>query len=183
MALKKLHDFSVERTTDASTGDITAHRIHYARGGARHSRPLSKHDSDRYNRLQWSQPVNLWEDRARGETYWWYQDDLYLDTDGYSSEEVQLLLCQREDARKRKFERLRKELLADTAAEQARRERIPDDVRVFVWRRDQGKCVQCGSQEKLEFDHIIPVAKGGSNTARNIQLLCETCNRRKSDTI
>ena len=27
---------------------------------------------------------------------------------------------------------------------------------------------------------IIPVSKGGSNTARNIELLCETCSRSKS---
>jgi 5-methylcytosine-specific restriction endonuclease McrA len=39
--------------------------------------------------------------------------------------------------------------------------------------------VKCGSQRSLEFDHIIPVALGGSNTARNIQLLCEGCNRAK----
>lgn len=63
------------------------------------------------------------------------------------------------------------------------RERIPDDVQIFVWNRDGGKCVKCGSQENLEYDHIIPVSKGGSNTARNIQLLCETCNREKSNTI
>jgi len=37
--------------------------------------------------------------------------------------------------------------------------------------------------EKLEYDHIIPVSKGGSNTERNIQLLCEKCNRQKSATI
>ncbi len=60
---------------------------------------------------------------------------------------------------------------------------IPQDVRDAVWRRDGGKCVQCGSNKRLEFDHIIPIAKGGSNTYRNIQLLCEECNRTKSDKI
>ncbi len=61
----------------------------------------------------------------------------------------------------------------------ARRERIPESVRLFVWQRDQGQCVKCGSRELLEFDHIIPVSEGGSNTERNIQLLCEGCNRAK----
>ncbi|HAM96004.1 TPA: HNH endonuclease, partial [Candidatus Azambacteria bacterium] len=28
-----------------------------------------------------------------------------------------------------------------------------------------------------------PVSKGGSTTARNIELLCESCNRKKSDKI
>ena len=60
---------------------------------------------------------------------------------------------------------------------------IPSEVRREVWRRDGGKCVKCGSRERLEYDHIIPVTKGGSNTARNIELLCETCNRAKSDLI
>jgi hypothetical protein len=59
------------------------------------------------------------------------------------------------------------------------REHIPDEIKVFVWQRDQGRCVRCGSKERLEYDHIIPIAKGGSNTARNIQLLCEKCNRSK----
>ena len=63
------------------------------------------------------------------------------------------------------------------------REPIPEAVRHEVWRRDQGRCVMCGSQENLEFDHIIPHSKGGADTARNIQLLCERCNRIKSDSI
>lgn len=63
------------------------------------------------------------------------------------------------------------------------RQAIPSDVRREVWRRDQGKCARCGSRENLEFDHIIPVAKGGSGTARNVELLCEECNRAKSDSI
>lgn len=63
------------------------------------------------------------------------------------------------------------------------RDHIPQNVRDEVWRRDQGRCIECGSKEFLEFDHIIPISKGGSNTTRNIQLLCQTCNRKKSNKI
>src|SRR5213075_2149242 len=65
------------------------------------------------------------------------------------------------------------------AQAQPRREAIPQRVRHEVWRRDRGTCVECGSRARLEFDHIIPVARGGSNTVRNIELRCEPCNRRK----
>jgi hypothetical protein len=63
------------------------------------------------------------------------------------------------------------------------REALSERVRHEVWRRDQGRCVDCGSRERLEFDHIIPLSRGGSNTARNIELRCEVCNRRKAATI
>lgn len=64
-----------------------------------------------------------------------------------------------------------------------KREQIPQDVMDKVWNRDGGKCVKCGSQEDLEFDHIIPVSKGGASTYRNIQLLCKKCNLEKSNKI
>jgi hypothetical protein len=60
---------------------------------------------------------------------------------------------------------------------------IPPEVKIYVWQRDQGKCVECGSKEKLEYDHIIPISKGGSNTKRNVQLLCQPCNRKKAAAI
>ena len=60
---------------------------------------------------------------------------------------------------------------------------IPEPVRHAVWRRDQGRCTRCGSQASLEFDHIIPLAMGGSSTERNLQLLCGPCNRRKGATL
>jgi hypothetical protein len=59
------------------------------------------------------------------------------------------------------------------------RRAIPERVRHEVWRRDQGHCVDCGSRNRLEFDHIIPVSRGGANSVRNIELRCETCNRQK----
>ena len=60
------------------------------------------------------------------------------------------------------------------------RKSIPKAVQHDVWRRDEGRCVECGSNENLEFDHIIPHSRGGSDTERNLQLLCEKCNRSKS---
>ena len=63
------------------------------------------------------------------------------------------------------------------------REGIPTRVRHAVWQRDGGKCTECGARENLEFDHIIPVADGGSNTERNLTLLCEGCNRRKGKSL
>ena len=147
------------------------------------SEEITLEEYERVAQLQVTQPVAVPRSTRHGETYWWYKNKFYVEDDGYSSEEVQLLLWQREERHQRKLERLRKEMLSDHAIEAARRETIPEDVRILVWRRDEGKCVRCGSQQNLEYDHIIPVSQGGSNTARNIQLLCGTCNRKKSDRI
>jgi hypothetical protein len=60
---------------------------------------------------------------------------------------------------------------------------IPRDVRQRVWQRYAGRCAECGAGDYLEFDHIIPVAKGGGNSDSNVQLLCRRCNLKKSDAI
>ena len=57
---------------------------------------------------------------------------------------------------------------------------IPTEVKLAVWKRDQGKCVTCGSRDNLHFDHIIPYSLGGSSlVAENIQLLCARHNLAK----
>lgn len=65
----------------------------------------------------------------------------------------------------------------------SKREIIQDDVKMMVWARDGGACTRCGATSQLHFDHVIPVVRGGSNLAENIQLLCQACNLRKSDKI
>ena len=64
-----------------------------------------------------------------------------------------------------------------------RRKAIPRAIQREVWQRDGGKCVECDSKAKLCFDHIVPFSKGGSNTVRNLQLLCERCNLSKGNRI
>lgn len=49
---------------------------------------------------------------------------------------------------------------------------ISTPVKVEVWRRDRGECIQCGSTKNLRVDHHIPFSKGGSSlTATKGRLL------------
>jgi hypothetical protein len=96
-------------------------------------------------------------------------------------EEMQLEIVAAVRRREDYFARLRSsvERILIGEPEEKSREPISESVRLFVWQRDGGQCVLCRSRENLEFDHIIPLAKGGGSTERNIQLLCEPCNRKK----
>jgi hypothetical protein len=124
-------------------------------------------------------PVEVGFDASRRRAWWMFQDRFYWDEEGYSAEEVKALVLAADLRRERRLE----QAIALTAQAEAdppsNRPPIPEEVRIAVWRRDGGRCVRCGSQRNLEFDHVIPVALGGSHTARNLQLLCETCNREK----
>lgn len=104
-----------------------------------------------------------------------------FDRAGYSSEEMVLQIWDLEDKERRKFERIRGRQLPLGKDQKFKREVISEDVRITVWRRDGGKCTKCDSRDKLEFDHIIPVSRGGSSTTRNIELLCQLHNRQKSN--
>lgn len=61
-----------------------------------------------------------------------------------------------------------------------KRERIAS-LRSQVYERDGGKCVECGTSEKLTLDHIIPRSKGGKRVFENLQTMCSTCNNRKGN--
>jgi len=50
-----------------------------------------------------------------------------------------------------------------------------------VFDRDGRICRYCGSDEEpLHIDHIIPRKVGGTHDLENLQVLCKTCNLRKS---
>ena len=71
---------------------------------------------------------------------------------------------------------------------QARTQRnISRSQRFAILKRDNYRCQLCGmaahdgKHVRLEVDHIIAVAQGGSNHNDNLWTLCFACNRGKSD--
>jgi hypothetical protein len=61
---------------------------------------------------------------------------------------------------------------------------IPAAVRREVWERDGGQCTfvgtgghVCGARERIELDHVVPVARGGTSTVGNLRLLCREHNQ------
>jgi hypothetical protein len=55
--------------------------------------------------------------------------------------------------------------------------RIPANMKRDVYKRDQ-KCVNCGSQHRLNYDHRVPYALSGLTNKENLRLLCFQCNQR-----
>jgi len=78
------------------------------------------------------------------------------------------------------------EAFSETSDERRRGRYIPFEVKMRVVRRDNYTCQECGvhlRDDEVEFDHIIPVAKGGSSEEHNIRLTCFDCNRDKRDQV
>lgn len=70
----------------------------------------------------------------------------------------------------------------ETAEPRRRGRFIPFAVKMRIVRRDNSTCQICGKNLKdneVEFDHIIPISKGGSTEESNIRLTCFKCNRDK----
>jgi len=68
------------------------------------------------------------------------------------------------------------------------RERMPTWVSRTLLSRERNLCANCHSSfqelhDVPHIDHIIPLAQGGNNDISNLQLLCSSCNSKKSKNI
>lgn len=113
--------------------------------------------------------------------------NIWSDKGWFNLVDVDFLYSNNENRKVFKYKLHPKNIESVTPMEQEEFEfsrRIPTIIKQKVWERDQGRCVDCGSNKNLHFDHIIPFSKGGSsNNVRNVQLLCGKHNLSKSDKI
>ncbi len=114
--------------------------------------------------------------------YWLYRDRIWWERDDLGPADVEALADERLAGKRRRLDRAHG-LRSGRAPSAPARPGIPREVRIAVFERDGGRCVECGSRALLQFDHVIPIAMGGSSAASNLQLLCDSCNREKGATL
>jgi 5-methylcytosine-specific restriction endonuclease McrA len=68
------------------------------------------------------------------------------------------------------------------------RRHIPAHVRRAVVKRDEGRCTflsesgkRCEARAMLEFDHCVPVARGGESSVENVRLCCRAHNQHAAE--
>ena len=65
-----------------------------------------------------------------------------------------------------------------------RRKAVPAGLKQDLHKEQGGRCMYCGRRagiDLMDVDHKNPFSKGGSDSRRNFQLLCRTCNVRKGN--
>jgi len=83
--------------------------------------------------------------------------------------------------------KISRQKLLNGGSEKNARKTIPLHIRWAVLKKNNYACVKCGQSPaknndvELEVDHILPVAKGGTNDIENLQTLCWECNQGKKD--
>lgn len=127
-----------------------------------------------------NEPLALLEDRRR--VLWYFHERFYWDDEDLPSEDVMALALQKERNQRRKLQSARSLMNAEADGRPIRTNPTTELKRA-VFDRDGGKCVECSSTFEIQYDHIIPVARGGATTYENLQILCAECNRAKSDHI
>lgn len=114
--------------------------------------------------------------------YWWFEDKVYWESEDLTPHDLLALVRERQRRKQNQLEWARASLAAG-GTPPGRRGPLPLELRRAVFARDGGKCRVCGSTFDIQYDHIIPVSRGGPTTLENLQLLCGDCNRHKANLV
>lgn len=109
---------------------------------------------------------------------WWY-DETADKTTFSKSLTVDDILSRIKILAKTNFELTEYEYNCDN-----QRKLMTKKLRDKIIQRDARICQNCKklcSTKEIEIDHIIPISKGGKTAESNLQVLCISCNRKKSN--
>jgi hypothetical protein len=173
---KRMWTEVLEREAQEPSGHSTVlYRLH----SADHYVNCSSGQFEHLSGVQRTTPVLL--TAKNGWHWWWYRDRFWWADRTLSAREIEstiLAIDLSSESQREAFEKAQAGLAGRNDAGSAE-DAVPDHVRREVWIRDRGRCVDCGVASSLAFDHVLPIAVGGSNTAPNVELRCRPCRLRR----
>lgn len=136
----------------------------------------------RFGRLATSQlqrPVFVL--KREGRAWWWYLNRSWWVNGSVRRSKVAEAVLRRDlqqmlaaDA----LTRARTAILGETEGEEALP--VPDALHLSVWSRHRGRCVDCGSGERVNFDRILATSGRRTATPLNFELRCQACRDRRT---
>ena len=172
MRLDRLEDKS--RAYRARRQPYVAFRLH---SGGYHV-DCSERRFGRLAAAQLARPVFALE--REGRAWWWYLNRCWWDDGNLKRRQLEEHVLRRDLQRMLESDalaRARIAILGETEGDEGLP--IPDSLHLGIWSRYRGRCVDCGSAERVNFDRIIATAKRRSETPRNFELRCQTCRDRR----
>lgn len=161
------------REVDARRRKVTIFRFH----SEHHYVDCSK---DRFVRMSGTQ--QMWPtlvSKQAGRRWWWYLDRFWWSDDKVTPAEVRDSI-RNADLDMALFHYLREQARADAFGEDGARalnaDSISERMRLAVWRRDEGRCVDCGSVDGIRFEYVALLPEGTDVTEHDVELVCRTCS-------
>jgi 5-methylcytosine-specific restriction endonuclease McrA len=165
-----------------------ATKIEGAGGSARLIRLHSAHhhleySERRFLRLARSQLVlPVLVGKRDGRRWWWYSDRFWWDDSGLSAREVAVIVRRADLTQQQRADELaraREDILGEGQPRQLT-QAVSPVVRLAVWCRDRGRCVDCRVGQDLGYDQIVPFSRGGWRWIANVELRCDPCRERRA---
>jgi hypothetical protein len=170
---KRRHLGLVERRLrDAERGQrtVTMFRLH----SADH---FVDFPSDRFGAVSVTQKTSpMLISNRQGRRWWWYRDRFWWDDARMAAGEIASAVLEFEldrDLDRHLVDEARTAALGTAGALGASR-LLPEAVLQDVWRRDRGRCVDCGSAEDVRFDYP-PLGSTEAVSPEQVWLRCRTC--------
>lgn len=152
-----------------------AFRLH----SAGHHLDCSERRFARLSATQLQRPVFM--TKKDGRVWWWYLNRCWWDNADLRPRELEDVVLRRDLERMLEADiraRARIAVLGE-AAETDGVPAGPDSLHLSVWWRHRGRCVDCGSAERVNFDRIMATSRRSSDTPRNFELRCQKCRDRR----
>jgi len=115
-----------------------------------------------------------------GRAWWWYLNRSWWDDGNLRRSKLEEVVLRRDlqqmlaaDA----LARARVAILGETEGDESLP--VPDSLHLSVWSRFRGRCVDCGSDERVNFDKILAGSERRKETPLNFELRCQICRDRR----